>query len=91
MAQPPFPHWGFDDEQWASIKARYWAGATVTGTISRISTSNRWYTVHFDDVWARVTWLRTPPATGMTTHYTVSRLLDSTHRIILTAQDTASR
>ncbi|MEW2501820.1 hypothetical protein AB0878_15185 [Amycolatopsis sp. NPDC047767] len=85
---PQAAHWGFDNEQWASIKARYALGATVTGTVSNIARSNRWYTVRFDDVWARVTWLGTPPAIGTTSHYTVSRLLDSTHRIILTAEGT---
>ncbi|TVT60876.1 hypothetical protein FNH05_03945 [Amycolatopsis rhizosphaerae] len=87
--KPRAHHWGFDDEQWASIQARYRIGATVTGTVDSVARGNRWYTVHFDDVWARVSWTGTPPAVGTTGRYTVSRLLDSTHRILITPETTS--
>ena len=74
----------FDAEEWAAIKARHPVGTSVAGTVGSVSEGNRWYTVRFGDVWARVTWTGVPPLTGTTGRYTVTRLLDSTRRIQIT-------
>jgi len=59
----------------------------VTATVTSTHHDNRWYTVAFDETTTRVTCLGEPPSPDAAHHYRVTRLLDTTHRIILTPLD----
>lgn len=43
---PRSTHWGFSDEMWSVVKARYQAGSLITATVTSITPANRWYTVN---------------------------------------------
>lgn len=80
---PRSAHWGHPDEPWSRIKARHPVDSTVTATVTSVRPANRWYTVAFNETTTRVTCLGKPPSPGTTQHYRVTKLLDTTHRIIL--------
>lgn len=80
---PRSTHWGFSDEEWPAIKARYRVGSLVTATVTRIVPGNRWYTVRFGEAFSRITWKGPPPRVGTTAEFVVTKVLDTTRRIML--------
>jgi hypothetical protein len=80
---PRSTHWGFSDEEWPAIKARYRAGSLVRATVTSVTPGNRWYTVRFSEAWGRITWKGQPPQVGTTAEFVVTKVLDTTKRILL--------
>ncbi|MEV6523501.1 hypothetical protein AB0M43_16240 [Longispora sp. NPDC051575] len=71
--------------EWRAITERYPVGSTVTGTVTAAFVSNLAYVVEFDDCWSTVEADGPLPEVGSTGEYTVTRLLEWTHRIRLGA------
>ena len=54
------------------------------GTVTHVFPGNREYTVTFDDCWSVVEYEDEAPSVGWTGRFLVTRLLEWTHRILLT-------
>ena len=59
-------------------------GKVVQGTVTHIFLANREYLVKFYDCWSAVEYEDDPPSLGWTGPFRVTRLLEWTHRILLT-------
>jgi hypothetical protein len=77
-----FSRWS--GEEWAAITRRYPEGEVVVGTVTNVFPGNREYTVTFDDCWSAVEYEDIAPSVGWTGPFRVTRLLEWTHRILLT-------
>jgi hypothetical protein len=54
------------------------------GNVTHVFPGNREYTVEFDDCWSVVEYEDIEPMVGSTSAFRVTRLLERTHRILLT-------
>ncbi|NLU81047.1 hypothetical protein HCA58_22415 [Micromonospora sp. HNM0581] len=79
-----FSRWS--GREWAAITRRYPEGAVVVGTVTDVFPGNHEYTVAFDDCWSVIEYEDNAPSVGWTGSFRVTRLLEWTHRILLTPE-----
>jgi hypothetical protein len=76
-------------KEWVAIKGRFPVGCEVTATVTSVYPANREYGVRFEECWATLEWTGDAPFPGATSRFVVTRHLDETRRIMLTAATAA--
>jgi hypothetical protein len=72
--------------EWAALTSRYPLDSVVVGSVTAVFPGNRECTVRFDDCWSVVEYDDNEPVVGWTGPFRVTRHLEWTHRILLTAE-----